>query len=72
MTNTISLAERFAHSSKFKDLFRDGMNLVEECATFLDGEGREKAKGLPREAALLYGSESMRLTTQVREFRTIF
>lgn len=67
MTKTINLAEKFAHSEKFKKLFQDGMGLVEESATFLDGEGREHAKGLPRASAMLYGSESMRLTTRLMQ-----
>lgn len=43
------------------------MGLVEECATYLDGEGRKAAKGLPRNSAMLYGSESMRLTTRLMQ-----
>ena len=67
VSNTINLAEKFAHSPRFTSLFQDGMSLVEEAATFLDGEGREKAKGLPRNIAMLYGSESMRLTTRLMQ-----
>ncbi len=67
MTNTVNLAERFALSEKFKKLFQDGMGLVEECATYLDGDGRKAAKGLPRNSAMLYGSESMRLTTRLMQ-----
>ena len=67
MTNTINLAEKFANSEKFHGLFRDGMDLVEESATFLDGDGREIAKSLPRNVAMLYGSESMRLTTRLMQ-----
>ncbi|MEM9277983.1 MAG: DUF1465 family protein [Pseudomonadota bacterium] len=67
MTNTVNLAEKFANSGKFKILFQDGMNLVEESATYLDGSGREHAKSLSRTAAMLYGSESMRLTTRLMQ-----
>ena len=67
VTETIILAEKFADSDRFKALFRDGMTLVEESATFLDGEGRIHAKGLPRASAMLYGSESMRLTTRLMQ-----
>ncbi len=67
MNNPINLAEKFASSEKFKVLFQDGMSLVEESASFLDGEGREQAKGLPRATAMLYGSESMRLTTRLMQ-----
>lgn len=67
MSETINLAEKFANSDKFKRLFQDGMSLVEESATFLDGRGREVAKTLPRTSAMLYGSESMRLTTRLMQ-----
>ena len=67
MSNTINLAEKFANSGQFKTLFQDGMNLVEESATYLDGEGREHAKALSRTGAMLYGSESMRLTTRLMQ-----
>ncbi|MEM7289625.1 MAG: DUF1465 family protein [Pseudomonadota bacterium] len=67
MSSPINLAEKFANSDKFRTLFQDGMSLVEESASFLDGEGREKAKNLPRATAMLYGSESMRLTTRLMQ-----
>ena len=67
MSNTVNLAEKFAHSDKFKKLFQDGMSLVEESAAYLDGPGRDNAKGLPRVSAMLYGSESMRLTTRLMQ-----
>lgn len=67
MSNTVNLAERFANSEAFKQLFQDGMGLVEESAAYLDGKGRENAKGLSRTSAMLYGSESMRLTTRLMQ-----
>lgn len=67
MSNTVNLAEKFANSEKFKKLFQDGMSLVEESASYLDGKGRENARDLPRSAAMLYGSESMRLTTRLMQ-----
>lgn len=63
----ICFGERLASSSSFKTLFRDGMALVEETAAYLDGEGREDAKNLPRLSALAYASESMRLTTRLMQ-----
>lgn len=48
-------------------LFREGMDLVAEVAAYLDGEGREQAKHLPRRAALGYAVESMRLTTRLMQ-----
>jgi len=65
--NTISLAEKFAFSDKFHKLFRDGMSLVEESATYLDGPGREAAKTLSKASIVLYGTESMRLTTRLMQ-----
>jgi regulator of CtrA degradation len=64
---TINLAERFAASDRFKALFREGMALVEETAAYLDGEGRVTAKVLHRQSAMVYGSESMRLTTRLMQ-----
>ena len=63
----ISFGNRLAASGSFKTLFRDGMALVEETAAYLDGDGREEAKRLPRAAALSYASESMRLTTRLMQ-----
>jgi len=65
--NMISLAEKFAFSDKFEKLFSDGMALVEESATYLDGEGRKAAKTLPKASVVLYGTESMRLTTRLMQ-----
>lgn len=63
----INLAERFAYSGHFNTLFGDGMSLVEESANYLDGEGRVEAKHMSKRVALLYGSESMRLTTRMMQ-----
>ena len=59
----VSFGERLANSQVFADLFRDGMALVEETASYLDGPGRKESKKLERMAALAYATESMRLTT---------
>ena len=58
---------RFAESNTFKTLFREGMALVEETATYLDGPGRAESKSLDRAAALAYATESMRLTTKLMQ-----
>ncbi|HEY7302045.1 MAG TPA: DUF1465 family protein [Xanthobacteraceae bacterium] len=63
----ISFGEKLAASQLFADLFRDGMALVEETASYLDGPGRQEAKKLPRAAALAYATESMRLTTRLMQ-----
>lgn len=65
--NAICFGERLAASGSFKVLFKDGMALVEATAAYLDGEGREDAKCLPRMTALSYASESMRLTTRLMQ-----
>ena len=63
----VSFGERLANSQAFADLFRDGMALVEETATYLDGPGRAESKLLGRNAALAYATESMRLTTRLMQ-----
>jgi regulator of CtrA degradation len=57
----------FASSDVFERMFREGMDLVEETAAYLDGEGRQEAKRLERAPALAYASESMRLTTRLMQ-----
>ena len=57
----------FARSELFDRTFREGMELVEETASYLDGPGRQESKALNRVAALGYASESMRLTTRLMQ-----
>jgi regulator of CtrA degradation len=63
----VSFSERLASSQIFATLFRDGMALVEETATYLDGSGRNESKKLERSAAMVYATESMRLTTRLMQ-----
>jgi regulator of CtrA degradation len=63
----VSFGEKLASSQAFSALFRDGMNLVEETAAYLDGPGRQESKRLERSAALAYATESMRLTTRLMQ-----
>jgi regulator of CtrA degradation len=63
----VSFGERLANSQAFVTLFRDGMALVEETATYLDGPGRAESKTLARAASLAYATESMRLTTRLMQ-----
>ncbi|MEJ2624483.1 MAG: DUF1465 family protein [Pseudolabrys sp.] len=63
----VSFGERLANSQAFADLFREGMGLVEETATYLDGPGRQESKTLARAASLAYATESMRLTTRLMQ-----
>ena len=65
--NTISFAGHAASSPQFKGLYTEGMSLVEETASYLDGAGRVAAKSLPRMASVLYAAESMRLTTRLMQ-----
>ena len=63
----VSFGARLAASQSFAALFRDGMKLVEETASYLDGPGRKDSKRLERGAALSYATESMRLTTRLMQ-----
>jgi regulator of CtrA degradation len=63
----VSFSERLTSSQAFATLFRDGMALVEETASYLDGSGRQESKKLERNAALVYATESMRLTTRLMQ-----
>jgi len=64
---TVSFAERFASSEQFDLLFKEGMALVEATAGYLDGQGRRDARTLTPGIALIYATESMRLTTRLLE-----
>ena len=63
----VRFGEKLASSQVFSALFREGMALVEETASYLDGDGRLEAKTLDRHAALAYATESMRLTTRLMQ-----
>ncbi|MGH1418680.1 MAG: DUF1465 family protein [Hyphomicrobiaceae bacterium] len=62
---TVSFGEHFQASEQFDVVFREGMALVENTATYLDREGRAEAKKLEAAASVLYATESMRLTTRL-------
>ncbi len=66
-SNAIPFIHRLASSGAFKDLFREGMALVEEAAAYLDGPGREESRTQPRAASVAYSTESMRLTTRLMQ-----
>jgi len=57
----------FTKSELFAKTFREGMDLVEETAAYLDGPGRQDSKKLGRTDALTYASQSMRLTTRLMQ-----
>src|SRR5205823_5587375 len=63
----VVFGEKLASSQAFASLFKEGMALVEETASYLDGAGRQESKKLERSAALAYATESMRLTTRLMQ-----
>ena len=56
----VAVVTDFAASDLFDRTFREGMELVEETAAYLDGEGRRDSKLLSRSSALACAGESMR------------
>ena len=48
----VQLSERLTNSAAFSNLFREGMDLVEETAAYLDGVGRTEARALERAVSL--------------------
>jgi regulator of CtrA degradation len=63
----LSFGDRFTTSPRFTTLFREGMDLVEETAEYLDGAGRAESKHLTPPASQAYTSESIRLTTRLTQ-----
>lgn len=63
----VAIGPRIVASGGFDLLYREGMTLIELVAAYLDGEGREESRNLSREAALVYATESMRLTTRLMQ-----
>jgi regulator of CtrA degradation len=64
---TVSLGQSLARSKRFDDLFAEGMKLVEEAASYLDGPGRTQASTLRTGLKGAYAAESMRLTTRLMQ-----
>ncbi len=63
----VPFGRRLAGSETFKAMFREGMALVEETATYLDKDGRRESRRLSRAGSLSYAAESMRLTTRLMQ-----
>ena len=63
----VAFGRRLAGSEAFKAMFREGMGLVEETASYLDREGRRESKRLSRTGSLSYAAESMRMTTRLMQ-----
>lgn len=59
--------QSFAGSALFNRTFEEGMALVEEAARYFDGRGREESRALPGQTAMLYSSESLRVTTRLMQ-----
>ena len=65
--SAIALGPRIVASGGFDVLYREGMGLIEDVASYLDGDGRSDSRILSREASFLYATESMRLTTRLMQ-----
>ncbi|MBZ0229743.1 MAG: DUF1465 family protein [Bauldia sp.] len=63
----IAFGRRLAGSEAFRAMFKEGMALVEETASYLDGDGRVESRRLTRAGSLAYATESMRLTTRLMQ-----
>ncbi len=63
-----SLADKTLHSKVFTTLFRSGMDLIEDIASYLDGQGKKDVQSLSRPAQLEYATGTMQLTTQVMKY----
>jgi len=63
----IAFARHRAGSQVFRALFKEGMDLVDETAAYLDGSGRKDSRALNRVGALAYAAESMRLTARLMQ-----
>jgi regulator of CtrA degradation len=48
----VRFGQSFVGSEAFKALFQEGMELIEETAAYLDGQGREESRNLPRQESL--------------------
>jgi len=65
--DAVAFGDRLVSSETFMELFREGMGLIEETASYLDGPGRQDSRELPRSVSLAYATESMRLTTRLMQ-----
>lgn len=63
----LSFRDRFTASPQFAKLYREGMDLVDRTAEYLDGAGRMESKCLTPPASLAYTSESIKLTTRLTQ-----
>jgi regulator of CtrA degradation len=66
-SSAVAIGPRIVASGGFDSLYREGMALIEDVASYLDGDGRGESRHLPREASFVYATESMRLTTRLMQ-----
>jgi len=66
-TKAVSLAQRRIASQAFTTLFHEGMDLVEQTATYLDGIGRDDSRDFERPLLHAYAQQSMRLSTRLMQ-----
>lgn len=64
---TVEFRQRLVSGGGFNALYREGMGLIEEVASYLDGPGRTESRNLTRESSFVYATESMRLTTRLMQ-----
>lgn len=61
----VPFGARYATTPGFIALFSDANRLVEDTASYLDGDGRSDAANAEASVACAYAQESMRLTTRL-------
>lgn len=66
-TRPVSLAEHRIASPAFAGLFRQGMDLVDQTAAYLDGQGRIDSRDMSRTALTAYAAQSTRLSTRLMQ-----
>lgn len=64
---TISFVERLVDRRRIATLYAEGMELIEETASYLDGVGRKEARRLKSPVSMAYTTESMRLTARLMQ-----
>lgn len=67
VNNTILMIEHEAFNGAFTRLYQEGMSLIEDTANYIDGDGKIASRNLSGEAASLYTSEAMRMSTRLMQ-----
>jgi regulator of CtrA degradation len=63
----LSFRDKYIASPQFARLYREGMDLVEQTAEYLDRAGRLESKRLAPQVSIAYTSESIKLTTRLTQ-----